>query len=118
MFVVSWSDKATNTRMMCKSCGKIFTSGPQKIRIHITGAREGATYMAACPRPYPEHFKYCMQRQVQLGKFSLQTLPQEVADRRVRFVQEEAGSAGGAGAVGGMGGGAAGMAAGGEGGRE
>lgn len=41
--------KNSNSRYRCRYCNLEFTGGPQKIRVHLSGDREGATILSKCP---------------------------------------------------------------------
>jgi len=43
-----------NNVYQCRRCGKRFTGGSQRIRIHITGEKEGKQQIAMCTNPDPE----------------------------------------------------------------
>jgi hypothetical protein len=47
----------SNNRFKCRYCGKIFTGGAQRIRVHLTGVREGTQQIERCPNPSPEAIK-------------------------------------------------------------
>jgi peroxiredoxin family protein len=49
----------TNSRYKCPHCSHIFSGGNQKIRVHITGIREGGSSVKPCPNPDPEAFSFC-----------------------------------------------------------
>ncbi|XRB03840.1 hypothetical protein NFJ02_18g31950 [Pycnococcus provasolii] len=63
VYVLRRGTRNNNHTYMCKSCGKRFTGNRQKIRIHLTGISEGSTFIQKCPRPFTEHFQYCMDLQ-------------------------------------------------------
>ncbi|XRB16834.1 hypothetical protein RI054_13g66780 [Pseudoscourfieldia marina] len=63
VYVLRRGTRNNNHTYMCKSCGKQFTGNRQKIRIHLTGISEGSTFIQKCPRPFTEHFQYCMDLQ-------------------------------------------------------
>ena len=115
VWVVSLSSKATNKGMVCKSCGLPFKGGPQKIRVHVTGVREGDTYIRACPRPYREYFEYCLKKQEEKN-VRMDSLPPSTAAKRARFQAEDGQAAGAGGGAAGAGGAMGGDAAGGDGG--
>lgn len=45
--------KPTSAVYACKYCGKVFTGGSQKIRVHLTHIREGMVRVLPCPCPDP-----------------------------------------------------------------
>jgi hypothetical protein len=48
-----------NAKYICPRCGHHFTGGNQKIRVHITGAKEGGSSVKACTNPDPESVSFC-----------------------------------------------------------
>eukprot|EP00601_Ochromonadales_sp_CCMP2298_P032970 CAMPEP_0173363662 /NCGR_PEP_ID=MMETSP1144-20121109/22526_1 /TAXON_ID=483371 /ORGANISM="non described non described, Strain CCMP2298" /LENGTH=122 /DNA_ID=CAMNT_0014313669 /DNA_START=42 /DNA_END=407 /DNA_ORIENTATION=+ len=48
-----------NAKYQCPRCNHSFTGGNQKIRVHITGAKEGGSSVKACSDPEPEALAFC-----------------------------------------------------------
>ena len=51
----------TNAKYRCKFCGHSFSGGNQKIRVHITGVKEGGSSVKACSNPSADAVEYCVQ---------------------------------------------------------
>jgi len=49
----------TNSKYRCPRCDHCFSGGNQKIRVHITGLKEGGSSVKPCPDPLPEAVEYC-----------------------------------------------------------
>ncbi len=49
----------TNARYKCRNCMHTFSGGNQKIRVHITGVKEGGSSVKACTNPDPEAVAHC-----------------------------------------------------------
>ena len=76
VYVLKRGTKNNNHQYMCKGCAKVFTGTRQKIRIHITGITESSTYITKCPRPFSEHFNFCLgEQRKKLGDAAVSCLP-------------------------------------------
>lgn len=51
----------TNAKYRCKFCGHTFSGGNQKIRVHITGLKEGGSSVKPCSNPSVEAVEFCSQ---------------------------------------------------------
>lgn len=51
----------TNAKYRCKFCGHTFSGGNQKIRVHITGVKEGGSSVKPCSNPSADAVEYCAQ---------------------------------------------------------
>jgi hypothetical protein len=49
----------TNAKYRCRTCQHLFSGGNQKIRVHMTGVREGGSSVKPCPNPDPEAIAFC-----------------------------------------------------------
>lgn len=49
----------TNAKYKCPTCQHTFSGGNQKIRVHITGNKEGGSSVKACTNPNPEAVAFC-----------------------------------------------------------
>lgn len=49
----------SNAKYRCPTCNHQFSGGNQKIRVHITGIREGGSSVKACTNPNPDALAYC-----------------------------------------------------------
>jgi len=58
-FVYVLERTGTNAKYKCRNCMHTFSGGNQKIRVHITGVKEGGSSVKACPNPDPEAVAHC-----------------------------------------------------------
>jgi hypothetical protein len=58
-FVIVLERNNSNAKYRCPTCNHCFSGGNQKIRVHITGVREGGSSVKACPNPNPDALAYC-----------------------------------------------------------
>lgn len=58
-FVLVLGRNNTNARYRCPTCQHNFSGGNQKIRVHITGVREGGSSVKPCTNPNPEALAFC-----------------------------------------------------------
>lgn len=58
-YVLVLERRNTNARYRCPFCQHNYSGGNQKIRVHITGVREGGTSVRACTNPSPEALEFC-----------------------------------------------------------
>lgn len=58
-FVYVLERTGTNAKYKCRNCMHTFSGGNQKIRVHITGVKEGGSSVKACSNPDPEAVAHC-----------------------------------------------------------
>ena len=58
-FVLVLERIGTNAKYKCPTCQHTFSGGNQKIRVHITGNKEGGSSVKACTNPNPDAVAYC-----------------------------------------------------------
>lgn len=58
-FVYILERVGTNSKYQCRFCHHNFSGGNQKIRVHITGTKEGGSSVKACKNPDPDAVAYC-----------------------------------------------------------
>lgn len=58
-FVQVLERTGTNAKYRCLTCMHTFSGGNQKIRVHITGVKEGGSSVKACPNPDPKAYAFC-----------------------------------------------------------
>lgn len=58
-FVFVLERSGTNAKYKCRTCMHTFSGGNQKIRVHMTGTKEGGSSVKACANPDPEAVAFC-----------------------------------------------------------